>query len=126
MKYSSNSNPFLSRRTYNCLCKWWARSTFNGQLNLSKIAMANEPKGTFRAKAIAQYSMDKKNEAEIRLSSNFVTIETPDNLQFMRVDDIVQFENIFYRVSGIQRREIVKTREFMKRPISVYVLQLYR
>ena len=126
MNYNSNSNPFLSRKTYNCICEWWARSTFQGQVNLSKIAYTLAPAGTFHAKAVSQFMMNKKMEADIRLSNGYVTIETPDDVSFLRPDDLVRFQGIMYRVQNIAKREVAKTREFMKRPISVFVLNLAR
>ena len=126
MNYKSNSNPFLSRKTYNCICEWWGRSTFQGQLNLAKIAYEQAPSGTFHAKPVSQFMMNKKNEMDIRLSNGYVTIETPDDISFLRPDDIVRFQGIMYRVQNIARREISKTREFMKVPVCVFVLNLGR
>ena len=70
--------------------------------------------------------MNKKMEADIRLSNGYVTIETPDDVSFLRPDDLVRFQGIMYRVQNIAKREVAKTREFMKRPISVFVLNLAR
>lgn len=126
MNYNSNANPFLSRKTYNCVCEWWGRSTFNGQLNLAKIAYTQAPSGAFHAKAVSQFMLNKKNESDIRLSNGYVTIETPDDVSFIRPDDIVRFQGIMYRVLNIARREVSKTREFMKNPVCVFVLNLGR
>ena len=126
MKYSSRVNPFLSRRTYNNVSKWWARSTFNGQMPLYKMAMSIAPSGTFHAKAISDYMFNRKNEGDIRLTNSYVTIETPDDISLVRVDDIIQFQGILYRVDNVSKREIAKTRENMRYPICVYVVQMTR
>ena len=126
MIYSSRTNPFLSRKTYDSICEWWSRSTFEGQLSLAKMAVTVAPSGTFHAKAVSQFSYNKKAEGDIRLSNGYVTIETPDNVSFMRPDDIVKFQGIFYRIDNIAKREVSKTREFLKRPVCVFVLQLVR
>ena len=126
MRYSSRVNPFLSRRTYNNIAKWWSRSTFDGQIPLYKMAMSNAPSGTFHAKAISDYMFNRKNEGDIRLSNSFVTIETPDDASLVRVDDVVQFQGILYRVDNVSKREITKTRENMRYPICVYVIQMTR
>jgi len=126
MKYNSYANPFLSRKTYNTICEWWIRSTFNGQIPLFKMAHSNVPTGKFHAKAVSQYMFNRKAEGDIRLSNNFVTIETPDDVSMINVDDIVRFQGLFYRVENVSKREITKTRENMRKPLCVFVLQLAR
>ena len=126
MRYSSRVNPFLSRRTYNNIAKWWSRSTFDGQIPLYKMAMSNAPSGTFHAKAISDYMFNRKNEGDIRLSNSFVTIETPDDISAIMVDDLVRYEGILYRVDNVSKRQVSKTKEFMRHPVSVFVLQLTR
>ncbi len=126
MKYNSYSNPFLSRKTYNSVCEWWSRSTYDGQIPLFKMALTNAPSGKFHAKAVSQYMFNKKAEGDIRLSNNFVTIETPDDVSFVRPDDVVKFQGLFYRVDNVAKREVSKTRENMKHPICVFVMQLTR
>lgn len=69
---------------------------------------------------------NKKNEGDIRLSNNYVTIETPDDVSAIITDDLVRYEGILYRVDNISKRQVTKTREFMKRPVCVFVLQLTR
>ena len=126
MGYSSNANPFLSRKTYNAVCEWWARTTVKGQLSLSKLGYETSPSGRFHAKAVSQFMFNKKNAGDIRFSNNYVTIETPDDVSAILTDDLVRFEGILYRVDNISKRQIAKTREFMKRPACVFVLQLTR
>lgn len=126
MNYSSYANPFLSRKTYNAVCEWWARSSFQGQISLSKLAYEIMPTGTFHAKAVSQFMFNKRNEGDIRFSNNYVTIETPDDASAIMTDDLVRYEGILYRVDNISKRQVTKTREFMKRPFCVYVLQLTR
>ena len=127
MGYSSKSNPFLSRKTYNAICEWWARSTFNGQLSLSKLGYELAPTGTFHAKAVSQFVFSKSNAGgDIRFSNSYVTIETPDDVSAIVADDLIRYEGILYRVENVSKRQVVKTREFMRKPISVYVLQLTR
>lgn len=126
MKYNSYANPFMSRKVYRYVCEWWSRSTFDGQLPLFKMALTTAPTGKFHAKEVSQFYFGKKNEGDIRLSDGSVTIETPDDVSFVRPDDIVKFEGVLYRVISIGRRDVAKTRENMKNPISVYVLSLTR
>jgi len=126
MKYNSCANPFLSRKTYNSVCEWWSRSTFDGQIPLYKMATTNAPTGKFHAKEVSQIYFGKKNEGDIRLSDGSVTIETPDDASFVRPDDIVRFKGILYRIVSIGQRYISKTRENMKHPLSVWVMQLTR
>ena len=125
-KYSSNSNPYLSRKTYDSMCEWWSRSTFDGQLNMSKIAYELSPTGLFHAKNVGEFTFNRRNDANMRYSNSYVTIETPDDASAVRADDLVRFRGILYRVDNIVRREISKSRQFMRRPYSVYVLQLTR
>lgn len=126
MNYSSNSNPYLSRKTYNSICEWWSRSTFGGQLNMSKIAYELAPTGQFHAKNVGEFTFNKRNEGDMRFSNSYVTIETPDDASGVRADDLVRFRGVLYRVDNIVRREISKSREFMRRPYAVYVMQLTR
>lgn len=126
MQYSSYSNPILSRRTYREICEWWQRSTANGQLSLSKLAHNVAPNGTFHAKNTSDHYMAKRSEGDMRLSNGYVLIETPDDVSVLRPDDLVRYEGIFYRVDSIQRREIARTRDNMKRPLCVFVIQLVR
>ena len=126
MGYSSKVNPFLSRKTYNAVCEWWARTTCGGQLPLNQMGYVVTPSGQFHAKAISQFTFNKREAADIRFSNNYVTLETPDDISAMITDDLVRYEGILYRVDSIQKRQVTKTREFMKRPVSVYVIQLTR
>ena len=126
MRYTSGVNPFLSRKTYNCVCEWWSRSTFNGQIPLYKLATENVPSGKFHAKAVSPFMYNTKLGGDVRVSNGYVTIESPDDLSFVRANDIVTFQGIIYRIENISKREVTKTREFMRHPISVYVLQLMR
>lgn len=126
MAYNSNANPFLSRKTYNSVCEWWARSTFKGQLSLSKLGYELAPSGTFHAKPVSQFTYSKENHSDARFSNSYVTIETPDDVSMVLTDDLVRFGGILYRVENVVKREVVKTREFMRKPLSVYVLQLTR
>lgn len=126
MGYSSRSNPFLSRKTYNAIVEWWSRTTCKGQLSLSKLGYEIAPTGSFHAKPVSEFSFNKRNEADVRFSNNFVTIETPDDISAIMVDDLVRYEGILYRVDNVSKRQVSKTKEFMRHPVSVFVLQLTR
>ena len=126
MRYSSRVNPFLSRRRYNNICEWWSPSDFGGQLPLFKFAVTRAPNGKFHAKALSDYSLNRNNESNIRISNSFVTVETPDDVSLMPVDSIVRFQGILYRVANVSKREVAKTRQFHKVPLFIYVIQLTR
>lgn len=126
MRYSSRVNPFLSRRRYNSICEWWAPCNYDGQIPLFKMAVTLAPSGKFHAKALSDYSFNRNNEGNIRISSSYVTIETPDDISMMVVDSIVRFQGILYRVANVSKREIAKTRQNMKVPLFIYVIQLTR
>ena len=126
MEYSGYSNMVVSRRTYRDKCEWWQRTTVNGQITLSILAHNVAPNGTFRAKNVSNHYMGKTMEGDIRLSNGYVLVETPDDVSFLRPDDYVRYEGIFYRVDTIQRRELARTRMNMKHPICVFVIQLVR
>ena len=126
MRYSSRVNPFLSRRRYNSVCEWWAPSNYGGQIPLYKMAVTMSPAGKFHAKALSDFSYNRDNESSIRISNSFVTIETPDDVSMMVVDSIVRYQGILYRVSNVSKREIAKTRQFMRVPLFIYVIQLTR
>ena len=126
MNYSKKPNPFKSRRTYNDICEYWKRTTYDGNVSLSKLAYTTAPTGSFRAKAVSQYMMNRKNEGDINVSNGFVTIETPDDVSFLSPNDLVKFQGIFYRVDNCAKRVIDKTTEFMKTPLFMYIIQLVR
>ncbi len=126
MNYAKKPNPFMSRRTYNDVCEYWKRTTYEGGINMSKMAHTTTPSGSFRAKAVSQYMLNRKNEGDINLSNGFVTIETPDDVSFLAPNDIVRFQGIFYRVDNCAKRVIGKTTEFMKTPLFTYIIQLVR
>lgn len=84
------------------------------------------PAGKFHAKALSDFSYNRDNESSIRISNSFVTIETPDDVSMMVVDSIVRYQGILYRVSNVSKREIAKTRQFMRVPLFIYVIQLTR
>lgn len=126
MKYNSYANPFLSRKTYCHISEWWARTTFDGQMPLYKMAYALAPTGKFHCKEVSQYYFGKKSEGDIRVSEATLTIESPDDLSSIRPDDIVKYEGILYRIVSLGKREVAKTRENMRHPIYVFVLQLMR
>ena len=126
MKYGMQSLPFLSRKTYDEIVKWWSRSTYDGQIKLSELAYKIAPTGEFHAKEVTAITDSRSPIADVRYSKTYLAIETPDDISNVRVDDIVMFRGIVCRVDSKSRRTISKTREFMKSPLSVFVLQLER
>lgn len=126
MKYASNVESVLSRRSYPEICEWWQRTTSNQQLPLNKYYVELAPSGKFHAKEITNYSFDKREMMDFRIGANSVTIESPDDISKIRVDDVVRFEGLMYRVQSKTKRKIRKTREFMRTPLFVYVMTLVR
>ena len=120
------NNFLVSRKGYHIKCRWWDKTTFNGQIPSDRLAYKVQPSGYFVAKPITDYSFQTSQVADIRVGSQFVTIESPDDLSMLRPDDLVSFQNILYRIERITPKAKAKTTQFMRNPIYIYVLQLVR
>lgn len=125
MAYGS-VNPLLSKRNYNILCRWWDKTTFDGQSSPSQIAYKKQPSGTFYAKTVSDYNFGTNEVADIRFGSQFVAVESPYDLSAIRPDCLVEFEGLLYRVQNKTSRVLRKTTQNMRNPIRVWVLQLVR
>lgn len=95
---------FQSRRTYNELCKWWARDE-RDQHDLDELVMRRIPSGEFYAKEVNPEQLQKTViGAAFVFDKTTVTIKTPDNIMKLKNNDLVLYRGAKWLVVDVQRR----------------------
>ena len=110
----------VSRRTYNETL--WVYRVEKGQ-DLTKLVheQANE---RYRCKEITARSDSNSNIAEMFLvKSNSITLSVPQNIE-IATNDLVKFRDVFWRVSGVQKRRDLSDTQYRTRGDYLTYLQL--
>jgi hypothetical protein len=96
---------FTSRRTMHDKCNYWRRES-NEDIN-ALIHEINEPSGFFYAKQITSIQdMPQVLAGVFLFDSETVTIQSNDELDKLKRDDIIQFRGEIWRLEQIQATPI--------------------
>lgn len=94
---------FQSRRNYNERCKWWSRNE-DDEHESNELISKRVASGTFCAKEMSAIQLMNMNlGGSFRIDSTHTTIKSPDNLEGIKADDLVEYQGELWRVDDIQK-----------------------
>ena len=98
-----STDIFQSRRNYNEDCRWWTRNE-NDMADESELVMKRVASGSFCAKEMSPIQLMEVNLGNsFRIDSTHTTIKSPDNLEGMKADDLVEYQGEIWIVDDIQK-----------------------
>jgi hypothetical protein len=116
---------FTSRRTMHDKCNYWRRES-NEDIN-ALIHEINEPSGFFYAKQITSIQdMPQVLAGVFLFDSETVTIQSNDELDKLKRDDIIQFRGEIWRLEQIQATPIRINNQYNYDVQMTYFLRLKR
>lgn len=115
----------MGRRTHFHKCKYWKRN--NSNKSLEELTHENAPSGEFYAKQENSITNNSNVIAGVFMFDNeTLTISTYDYVDVIK-NDIVLYENQYWNIVNIQKRDIHKNSEFLTNNVSkVTYMQLRR
>ena len=94
---------FQSRRNYNETCRWWSRIEEDENTS-DELISKRVASGTFCAKEMSPMQLMNMNlDGVFRIDSTHTTIKSPDNLEGVKADDLVEYQGEMWRVDDIQK-----------------------
>ena len=94
---------FQSRRNYNEHCRWWSRNE-DDEHESNELISKRVANGTFCAKEMSAIQLMNMNlGGSFRIDSTHTTIKSPDNLEGIKADDLVEYPGELWRVDDIQK-----------------------
>jgi hypothetical protein len=94
---------FQSRRNYNERCQWWSRNEDDKYAD-DRLIMKRVPTGTFMAREISpQQLQNSVFGGEFMLEKNTITIKSPDNLEGIKANDLVEYLDEKWIVANVQK-----------------------
>lgn len=104
---------YHSRRGNFKECYYYVR---NEKINdLSKFILQSKPVGMFYAKLFSPYSRQNQDVANVfRFSENQLTLETTDDVEDLKENNIVLYMGKPYVVLSVQREECLKESEYLQ------------
>lgn len=114
----------LSRRTYNCRCRYWKVDESDTR-NLQNLIYEKKADGVFFAREAEE---TRKSETEdsgvVEIDYQNTVIESADDLSNIKHKYIVEYLGQLWIVEGIQFKIINKTTEYYHRPIKIWWINL--
>lgn len=111
-----------SRRNKPLVCYYWK---VKDTKEYEKLIHENKPSGVFYASEVRpeNYQRNILNGMFNFVSSSFY-IETYDNIETIRPNDLVKVDGVYYLVISMQNLSIHKNQYFGKKSTNKYVLEL--
>ena len=107
---------FQSHRNFNEQCRWWHRNESEEDLEDNELFYKRIPTGSFFAKEAASEMNDSNILGGVMLANkSTITIYSPDNLEAIRPNDLVEFQGQMWRVEDNQAKIFrMQNNEFVK------------
>lgn len=94
---------FQSRRNYNEPCRWWSRNESDDN-EPNELISKRVPTGTFMAKEMSPMQLMNMNlGGTFRIDSTHTTIKTTDDLEGIKSDDLIEYQNDLWRIDDVQK-----------------------
>lgn len=104
-------SEFVSRRNNFTECEYWLRDV-NGDPN-ELIYQSRRPNGTFDAKQMSSETSGVQVIGGVFMIDIYgVSIQTDDDVSFLKANDVVEFKGTFYRITDIQKAIIRNNNQF--------------
>ena len=98
-----NIDIYQSRRLYNEICRWWSHDE-RDQFPSNEIVFKREPTGYFWAKEEnAEQNRGNVVGGVFLLDSSRITIKSPDNLDKIQSEDLVEYRGELWIVVSVQK-----------------------
>lgn len=117
---------FTGRRDTHRKCIYWCQDE-SEYYDKNEIGIKKEPTGKFYAKEVqARQDGSQQVGGVFMFDSSTISLKTNDNIENLRKNDVVKYNNEMWRVTDIQKRPIRKNAQFMKNAIYTYYINLKR
>lgn len=93
---------FQSRRNYNEPCRWWSRNE-HSEYDDDSLIMKRVPTGTFMAREVSPETSQNAVIASFMFEKNTITIKTPDDINGITRNDLVEFQGEKWIVENVQK-----------------------
>ena len=94
---------YNSRSTYHEKCRWWHRNE-NEEIDSDELVMKRIASGSFMAKEVSPKTDQNSQVGGVFLiQRDNITIKSPDNLNGIASEDLVEFRGELWRVISVQR-----------------------
>lgn len=104
-----------SRRDMFDLCQYWSQDNNADIVPYDQIVYNRRPTGEFYAKEENSLSVQNQVVAgTFMFEETTVTLKTNDDTKTLKRNDIVRYDNKYYRVETIQQIKIKKQRQFLR------------
>lgn len=104
-----------SRRDMFDLCQYWSQDNNADIVPYDQIVHNRRPTGEFYAKEENSLSVQNQVVAgTFMFEETTVTLKTNDDTKTLKRNDIVRYDNKYYRVETIQQIKIKKQRQFLR------------
>lgn len=104
-----------SRRDMFDLCTYWSQNDNQNLVSLDQLVHNKKPTGEFYAKE--ENSLSVQNQVvggSFMFEETTVTLKTNDDVHLLRQNDVVFYDNKYYRVESIQQVKVRKQRQYLK------------
>lgn len=118
---------YTSRRDHFLKCVWFSQDTNEDFVPISSVVHEENPSGSFFAKELNPYTVSNHViGGSFYVNRNSVQIMTYDNVENLKKNDLVKFNNHVWRVEEKQTSYINKQKQFSSNPSKVTILSLQR
>ena len=106
---------YRTRRSYYNKVLWWKSKT-KEKYNLSDLVEKTQCSGFFYAREeTPTYNRDEIVNNTFRHQRKEIMLKTNDILKDIEVDDVVKFDNCYWRIVDFQQEDVHKQNEFCKK-----------
>ena len=122
-----NVDVYHSRRTNYALCKYWVRNEKISDAQLNEYVLKTKPQGEFYAKEVnPNYNQENPQANAMMFQKNVITLETNDDINDIKVGNVVMYNGKLWHVEGIQSKLHRKESEFDTEEHYTIVLNIRR
>lgn len=118
---------FTSRRDMNNYCVYWKQNEDEDVVSINEIVYNKEPYGFFYAAEVS--SLTKENQVVgqvVMFSKRDITLRTTDYVKDLDENDIVKYNDEYWRVENVQFKKKKKQGFFMDVDSGEYYIHLRR
>ena len=105
-----------TRRGYNEICKVWSKRPEDDEIYDNEIIYKRIPDVVFYAREVSPIMQNNNILASVAMvERNTVTVETPENIQGVKPNDYIMYQDEYWIVVDVQSRQVRQQQtEFMK------------
>lgn len=117
---------YRTRRNYYNKVLWWKAKT-KEKYNLSDLVENTHYSGFFYAREeTPTYNRDEVVSNTFRHQRKEIMLKTNDILKDIEVDDVVKYDNYYWRIVDFQQEDVHKQNEFCKKSSKITYIRIRR